>query len=281
MYCLKQHFSINSRDTRRRVRADILAGIQHGTSSFESFNYVAGVSHAHLVAGGALPDGELLHKPRTKELAFVTGGSVEDFYKLCHCLGLDENVDKLILEKLLPESLKYKKGVSINLCSRTAYNKKFPEILDQIEHEPQKVVFEISEAKVRGRSRIPAEYNPKAIAALRKNGYRFAMDDLDPLRSDEWQNLGIFDTIDAVKFSHEIASLMRKGDDQIVDKVTHHIWAVSRLCPSAILIMEGIRATDQKLLQLLADAGVHAYQKSRYIDDVNVQPELAGLELIL
>lgn len=280
MGCLKHDFSIHTRDARKRVCTDILTGLQHGTSGFESFNYVAGVSHAHLMAGGSLPNRELLHKPRVQELKAVTGGSVEDYYKLCHRLGLDEDVDKVILGKLLPEAMKYEEGVSINLCSRTAYSKNLPTILESINHDPYRVMFEISESKKPGGSRIPAEYNPKAIDALKNKGYRFAMDDLDPLLPDEWHNLGIFEAINAVKFPHEIAAMMRKGNDQTVDKITHHIWAISRLCPDAILIMEGVRQTDQHLIKMLEAAGVHAYQQSRYIDDVNVQPHPVGLELI-
>lgn len=276
---LKQSFSVFSTRPRQPVKDQILDGIRYGTSGFEAFGYVN--SSSCTVADRFLPDRELLHKPRGNELAFVADGSVEDFYKLCHQFQLDEEVDALILERCLPESLKFNEGVSINLCSRTAYGEKLVNVLDKIPHDPRKVMFEISEAKTNGHSRLPPEYNPKALESLKKKGYRFALDDLDPFRSGELDSLSIFEFIDAVKFPHEIASLLRSGDPDEINVVTHHIWAVSRLCPSATLIMEGIRATDEDLIPLLVDAGVHAYQKSRYVDSRTTQPRpAASLELI-
>lgn len=272
------------------MQEHILAGVRGSTSSFERFVPVEGVPISSRAV--SIPHCEILNKPEKESLQIVANGSVEDFYKNCHRLGLDAEVDAILLEKALPKSLQYKEGVSINLCSRTAYSEGLITVLEKIEHDPQRVMFEISEAKIDGFRRIPAEYNPQALALLQKRGFLFAMDDLQ-LIGEDMESLSIFPYIDAIKFDHNIAACFRKGgltgdrcDRENVELAMEHIWAISRLCPHALLILEGFRKTDDFILPMLREAGIHVVQESSYVDPMMLHPNLsqagrpAGLELL-
>ncbi len=273
------------------MREHILEGVQFSTSSSEDFVLIEGALLPPKSVG--IPHCEILNKPEKESLRIVANGSVEDFYKNCHRLGLDAEVDAILLEKALPKSLQYKEGVSINLCSRTAYSKGLIKVLEKIEHDPQRVMFEISEAKMDGHSRIPPEYNPKVLARLKEMGISIALDDIDPFSWRELESLGIFAFIDAIKFDHHMAARFRKAvstgekrDLLDAEIAIHHIWAISRLCPHALLILEGFRKTDDFMLPMLREAGIHVVQESSYVDPMMPRPDLskagrpAGLELL-
>lgn len=272
------------------MREHILEGVRRSTSSFERFVPVEGVPISSRAV--SIPHCEILNKPEQESLQIVANGSVEDFYMKCHQFGLDAEVDAILLKDALPKSLK-KEVVSINLCLRTAYSKDLIRILDKTPHNPQRVMFEISEAKMDGHSRIPPEYNPTFLARLKKMGISIALDDVDPFSWRELESLGIFAFIDAIKFDHHMAARFRKAlitgekrDLLDAEIAIHHIWAISRLCPHALLILEGFRKTDDFMLPMLREAGIHVVQESSYVDPMMLRPNLsragqpAGLELL-
>lgn len=290
MSFLNQGFGRSTATDAQNMQKHILEGVRRSTSSFERFVPVEGVPISSRAVN--IPHCEILNKPEQESLQIVANGSVEDFYIECHRLGLDAEVDAILLKDALPKSLKHKKGVSINLCSRTAYSEGLITVLEKIEHNPQRVMFEISEAKMDGHSRIPAEYNPKALALLKKRGFLFAMDDLQ-LIGEDMESLSIFPYIDAIKFDHHMAARFRKAvstgekrDLLDAEIAIHHIWAISRLCPHALLILEGFRKTDDFMLPMLREAGIHVVQESSYVDPMMRRPDLsqagrpAGLELL-
>lgn len=279
-----------SGDNQPEMREHILEGVRRSTSSFERFVPVEGVPISSRAVN--IPYCEILNRPKEESLQIVANGSVEGFYIKCHQFGMDAEVDAILLAGgVLLQSLEKKEVVSVNLCARTAYSGDLIRILDTTPHNPHQVMFEISEAKIGG-SRIPPEYNPKALALLKKRGFLFAMDDLQ-LIGEDMESLSIFPYIDAIKFDHNIAACFRKGgltgdrcDRENVELAMEHIWAISRLCPHALLILEGFRKTDDFMLPMLREAGIHVVQESSYVDPMMLRPDLskagrpAGLELL-